>query len=74
MLGAIFMATDYVTSPTTNLGKAIFGLGCGILTFIIRAGVAVEGVSYAIIFMNLLVPHIDRITVRKPFGWEAPEK
>ncbi len=74
MLGAIFMATDYVTSPTTNLGKAIFGLGCGIITVIVRSGVAVEGVSYAILFMNLLVPHIERITVRKPFGWEAPEK
>ncbi len=74
VLGAVFMATDYVTSPTTDLGKAIFGLGCGIITVIIRSGAAVEGVSYAILFMNLLVPHIDRITVRKPFGWEAPEK
>ena len=74
MLGAIFMATDYVTSPATTLGKAIFGIGCGIITVIIRSGPAVEGVSFAILFMNLLVPHIDRITVRKPFGWEAPEK
>lgn len=71
MLGAIFMATDYVTSPATNLGKLIFGIGCGILTVIIRSGPAVEGVSFAILFMNLLVPHIDSITVRKPFGWEA---
>lgn len=74
MLGAIFMATDYVTSPATTLGKAIFGIGCGIITVIIRSGPAVEGVSFAILFMNLLVPHIDRITVRKPFGWEAPKK
>ncbi|MBE6729248.1 MAG: RnfABCDGE type electron transport complex subunit D [Ruminococcaceae bacterium] len=74
MLGAIFMATDYVTSPATTLGKAIFGFGCALLTVIIRSGPAVEGVSFAILFMNLLVPHIDSITVRKPFGWEAPEK
>ncbi len=73
-LGAIFMATDYVTSPTTTLGKIIFGIGCGALTVIIRSGAAAEGVSYAIIFMNLLVPHINRITVRKPFGWEAKKK
>ncbi|MEE0946809.1 MAG: RnfABCDGE type electron transport complex subunit D [Acutalibacteraceae bacterium] len=74
VLGAIFMATDYVTSPVTNWGKAIFGFGCGIITVIIRMGPAVEGVSFAILFMNLLVPHIDRITARKPFGWEAPQK
>jgi electron transport complex protein RnfD len=73
MLGAIFMATDYVTSPSTNLGKLIFGIGCGIVTVIIRTAAA-EGVSFAILFMNLLVPHIDSITVRKPFGWEAPSK
>lgn len=73
-LGAIFMATDYVTSPTTTLGKIIFGIGCGFITVIIRLGAAAEGVSFAIIFMNLLVPHIDRITVRKPFGWEARKK
>lgn len=73
-LGAIFMATDYVTSPTTTLGKIIFGIGCGIITVIVRSGTAVEGVSFAIIFMNLLVPHINRITVRKPFGWEAAKK
>ena len=73
-LGAIFMATDYVTSPTTTLGKIIFGVGCGIITVIVRSGAAAEGVSFAIIFMNLLVPHINRITVRKPFGWEAAKK
>jgi electron transport complex protein RnfD len=74
MLGAIFMATDYVTSPTTTVGQIIFGIGCGLVTVIIRSGVAVEGVSYAILFMNLLVPHIDHITVRKPFGWEAKKQ
>ncbi len=73
-LGAIFMATDYVTSPTTTLGQIIFGIGCGLLTVIIRSGSAAEGVSFAIIFMNLLVPHIDKLTVRKPFGWEAKKK
>lgn len=73
-LGAIFMATDYVTSPTTTLGQIIFGIGCGIITVIIRSGAAAEGVSFAIIFMNLLVPHINSITVRKPFGWEAEKK
>ena len=74
VLGACFMATDYVTSPATNLGKLIFGIGCGIVTFIIRSGAAAEGVSFAILFMNLMVPHIDSITRRKPFGWEAQKK
>ena len=74
ILGACFMATDYVTSPATNLGKLIFGIGCGIVTYIIRSGAAAEGVSFAILFMNLLVPHIDSITRRKPFGWEAVKK
>lgn len=74
MLGACFMATDYVTSPVTNFGKLIFGIGCGIVTFIIRSGSAAEGVSFAILFMNLLVPHIDNLTKCKPFGWEAERK
>lgn len=69
MLGAIFMATDYVTSPTTNLGKLVFGIGCGLITFIIRRfGSLPEGVSYSIILMNILVPHIQKLTARKPFG------
>lgn len=69
MLGAIFMATDYVTSPTTNLGKLIFGVGCGIFTFVIRNfGLLPEGVSYAILLMNILTPHINRLTLSKPFG------
>lgn len=74
VLGACFMATDYVTSPVTNWGKLIFGIGCGVVTFIIRSGPAAEGVSFAILFMNLLVPHIDSLTKRKPFGWEATDK
>lgn len=72
MLGAIFMATDYVTSPHNTLGKIIFGIGCGIITVVIRQfGALPEGVSYSILLMNLLVPHIEKITRRKPFGWEA---
>ena len=69
MLGAIFMATDYVTSPTTNLGKLIFGIGCGLITFVIRQFSPLpEGVSYAILIMNILTPHINRLTLSKPFG------
>ena len=69
MLGAIFMATDYVTTPTTNLGKLIFGVGCGLITFVIRQFASLpEGVSYAILLMNILTPHINRLTLSKPFG------
>lgn len=75
VLGAVFMATDYVTSPMTNLGKLIFGIGCGLITAIIRLfGNLPEGVSFAILLMNVLVPHIDNLTIRKPFGWEAARK
>lgn len=71
MLGAVFMATDYVTTPTTNLGKLIFGVGCGIITFVIRHfGSLPEGVSYAILIMNILTPHINRLTLSKPFGFK----
>ncbi len=73
LLGAIFMATDYVTSPISKIGKVIFGIGCGVVTFIIRYG-GNEGVSFAILFMNLLVPHIESITSHKPFGWEGKKK
>ena len=69
MLGAFFMATDYVTSPITPLGKIIFGILLGVLTFLFRIfGASAEGVSYAIIIGNLLVPLIERITVPKCFG------
>ena len=69
MLGAFFMATDYVTSPLTTKGKIIFGIGCGILTFLIRYyGNMAEGVSFSIILMNILTPHIDEWTMGKPFG------
>ena len=69
LLGAIFMATDYSTTPPTKWGKVIFGFGCGLLTVLIRVfGNSPEGVSYAILFMNLLTPYIAHWTRRKPFG------
>ena len=61
MLGAWFMATDYTTSPRTGLGKCLFGLGCAVMTFVLRRFAAMPGgVSYAILFMNLFTPMIDR--------------
>ncbi len=69
LLGAIFMATDYSTTPSTKWGKVIFGFGCGIITVLIRVfGNYPEGVSFAILFMNILTPHINTWTRRKPFG------
>ena len=70
VLGAFFMATDYVTSPLSANGKMIFGLGCGILTFAIRkfSGYP-EGVSYAILIMNAASPLIDKYSFPKWFGW-----
>lgn len=68
-LGAFFMATDYVTTPITNKGKLIFGIGCGLITFIIRQfGSYPEGVSFSILLMNIVTPYIDRFTMTKPFG------
>ena len=70
LLGAIFMATDMVTSPITGLGCAIFAIGCGLLTTVIRIwGNYPEGVSFAILFMNALVPLIDRHFGEHPFGY-----
>jgi len=75
MLGAIFMATDYVTSPITKSGQIIMGLGCGILTFVIRRfGGYPEGMSYAILLMNVATPLIDRYTQPKPFGFQKLKK
>jgi RnfABCDGE-type electron transport complex D subunit len=75
ILGAFFMATDYVTSPITPNGKLVFGVCLGLLTFIFRMyGGSAEGVSYAIIFCNLLVPLIEMVTVPKSFGKKKPEK
>lgn len=69
MLGAWFMATDYVTSPITSKGKVIYAVLLGLLTFVLRIfGGSAEGVSYAIIISNLFVPLIERITVPKTFG------
>ena len=69
MLGAIFMATDYVTTPYTAIGKVVFGLGAGILTVIIRVyGSYPEGVSYSILLMNILTPYINRIRITRPVG------
>lgn len=68
-LGAIFMATDYVTSPGTPAGKLIFGIGAGVITVLIRLwGNYPEGVSFAILLMNILNPFIDKWTTRKVFG------
>ena len=69
LLGAIFMATDYTTSPFTRKGKVIFSLGLGVITFLIRQfGNMNEGVSYAILLMNLTVPYINRATRKTPLG------
>ena len=70
VLGALFMATDYATSPLSNKGKIIFGISLGVLTFVIRkfSGYP-EGVSYAILIMNAFVPMIDKFTYPKWFGW-----
>ena len=69
MLGAFFMATDYATSPVTGVGKLIMGVGCGILLFVIRAYASYpEGCSFAILFMNVVTPLIDKFTAPKPFG------
>ena len=69
MLGAIFMATDYTTSPATAWGQIIYGIGCGILTVVFRYfGIFPEGVTYAILLMNALVWVIDRYTAPRRFG------
>ncbi|MBR0135273.1 MAG: RnfABCDGE type electron transport complex subunit D [Clostridia bacterium] len=69
VIGAFFMATDYVTTPTTNLGKTVFALGCALLTVIIRRYAAYpEGVSFSILFMNILTNFIDKATRKKPLG------
>jgi RnfABCDGE-type electron transport complex D subunit len=75
MLGAFFMATDYVTSPITPMGKIIFGICCGVLTGIFRCfGANAEGVSFAIILSNLLVPIIEKVTVPMAFGLVKEKK
>ncbi len=69
LLGAVFMATDYVTSPSTSKGKIVFAVGAGVITFLIRYyGVYPEGVSFAILLMNILTPYIDKMSAHKVFG------
>lgn len=69
MLGAFFMATDYVTSPITPNGQILYGICLGVLTGLFRLfGANAEGVSFAIILSNLLVPMIEKITIPKSFG------
>ena len=69
MLGAVFMATDYSTSPATLRGKIVFAIGCGLITCLIRFwGNLNEGVAFSILFMNLLVPYIDQLTPNTPVG------
>lgn len=75
ILAAFFMATDYVTSPTTTLGKLIFGVGLGLLTFLLRMYSSMpEGVSFSILLMNILTPHIERLTAHKTIGGLAHGK
>lgn len=69
LLGAFFMATDYVTSPTTDKGKLVFGVCLGLITMLIRRfGSMAEGVSFSILLMNLLVPYIDLLTRQDKLG------
>ena len=75
MLGAIYMATDYVTCPITKWGRVIFGVGCGLLTFFFRVfGANAEGVSFAILIMNSLVWYIDFATKPRIFGTKGVKK
>lgn len=74
ILGAIFMATDYVTTPNTKLGNYIYFVLLGILTAVMRRAVKGEVVSFVILFMNLLVPLFDLYIRRRPFGYVKPEK
>lgn len=75
LLGAFFMATDYSTSPIKSNAKIVFGIGCGLLTCVIRLFASLpEGVSFAILIMNLLVPHIEKIMAPKPFGTVKEKK
>lgn len=74
-LGAFFMATDWVTSPVTRKGRWIFGVGCGVLTMVIRVwGGFPEGVSYSILLMNVFTPAIDRLTRERIFGEPGRKK
>ena len=72
LIGAVFMITDYSTTPITRGGKMIFAFGCGLITFMIRYfGSYPEGVSFAILIMNILSPYIEKWTAQRPFGGET---
>lgn len=74
-LGAIFMATDYTTTPVTRWGHLLFGLGCGLLTVLIRQfGSLPEGVSFAIVLMNIITSYLDRLTMPRAFGQQKAKK
>jgi electron transport complex protein RnfD len=69
VIAAFFMITDYVTTPTNTLGKMVFALGAALITVLIRFfGSYPEGVSFAILIMNILSPYVERLCSRKPFG------
>lgn len=74
MLGAIFMATDYTTTPNTKLGNIVYFIALGILTAVLRYATKMETVSFAILLMNLTVPLIDKFIIQKPFGYKKPQK
>ncbi len=74
ILVAIFMATDYVTTPNTKLGNYIYFVALGVLTAVLRSAVKGEAASFAVLLMNLIVPLIDRIVIPKPFGYVKPQK
>lgn len=74
MLGAIFMATDYVTTPNTTVGNIVYFVALGLLTALLRHLKGTEVVSYCILLMNFFVPLIDRFIVPKPFGYQKPKK
>ena len=74
LFGAVFMATDYATSPVTPLGRLVFGFGCGLITALIRVfGGYPEGVMFSILIMNALTPFLNRI-IPKKYGWVKPAK
>jgi electron transport complex protein RnfD len=69
LIGAIFMATDYTTTPITKWGRALFGIGCALITVVIRLwGSYPEGVSFSILLMNILTPYLERWTQPKALG------
>lgn len=74
ILGALFMATDYTTTPNTTLGNIIYFIVLGLVTAILRKATGIEVVSFAILLMNLFVPLIDKFIINKPFGYKKPAK